>query len=294
MSYQLGLISLGTLALGQIVSSIEVPDEQVVYKKVGEVNLHLDVFKPKGHQAGNKCPCIVFFFGGGWTGGTPSQFYPHAQYLASRGMVAISAEYRVSSRHDTLPYQCVADGKSSIRWIRQHASTLGVDPDRIAAGGGSSGAQVAAATATTMTFDEPSENLGVSAKPNALVLFNPVFDNGPDGFGYERVKDRWQEFSPLHNITVGICPTIVFLGAEDALIPVSTAQEYKNQMVKVGGQCYLWIYEGQPHGFFNYQDGNNPYYNATVFECDKFLISLGYLTGIPTIQNKQVEATLSK
>ena len=97
MSYQLGLISLGTLALGQIVSSIEVPDEQVVYKKVGEVNLHLDVFKPKGHQAGNKCPCIVFFFGGGWTGGTPSQFYPHAQYVASRGMVAISVEYRVSS-----------------------------------------------------------------------------------------------------------------------------------------------------------------------------------------------------
>ena len=98
----------------------------------------------------------------------------------------------------------------------------------------------------------------------------------------------------MHNITAGICPTIVFLGAEDALIPVSTAQKYKNQMVKVGGQCYLWIYEGQPHGFFNYQDGNNPYYNATVFECDKFLISLGYLTGIPTIQSKQVEATLSK
>ena len=97
VSYQLGLISLGTLVLGQIVSSIEVPDEQVVYKKVGEVNLHLDVFKPKGRQAGNKCPCMVFFFGGGWTGGTPSQFYPHAQYLASRGMVAISVEYRVSS-----------------------------------------------------------------------------------------------------------------------------------------------------------------------------------------------------
>ena len=65
MSYQLGLISLGALVLGQIVSSIEVPDEQVVYKKVGEVNLHLDVFKPKGHQAGDTCPCIVFFFGDG-------------------------------------------------------------------------------------------------------------------------------------------------------------------------------------------------------------------------------------
>ena len=138
-------------------------------------------------------------------------------------MVAISAEYRVSSRHGTLPFECVTDGKSAIRWIRQHAKTLGVDPDRMAAGGGSAGAQVAVAAATVMAFDEPSEDLRVSAKPSALVLFNPVFANGPGGFGHERDKNRWQEFSPLHNIAKGICTTIVFLGSKDSLIHVSTA-----------------------------------------------------------------------
>jgi hypothetical protein len=33
-----------------------------------------------------------------------------------------------------------------------------------------------------------------------LVFFNPVFDNGPTGWGYHRVKDYWQDISPLHNI----------------------------------------------------------------------------------------------
>ncbi|HHZ92823.1 TPA: alpha/beta hydrolase [Candidatus Poribacteria bacterium] len=293
MSCPLGLIT-GIQVLVQAVSTAKVPDERMVYKIVGKVKLHLDVFKPKDHRVDDKHPCIVFFFGGGWTGGTPSQFHPHSQYLASRGMVAISAEYRVSSRHGTLPFECVTDGKSAIRWIRQHAKTLGVDPDRIAAGGGSAGAQVAAAAATVMAFDEPSEDLRVSAKPSALVLFNPVFDNGPGGFGHEHVKNRWQEFSPLHNIAKGICPTIVFLGSKDSLIPVSTAEEYKKRMIEVGGCCYLWIYEDQPHGFFNYRDGNNPYYNATVFESDRFLASLGYLEGTPTVQNKRVKAISPK
>ena len=73
-------------------------------------------------------------------------------------------------RYMFLSYECVADGKSVIRWIRQHESALGVDSDCIAAGCGSAGAQVATAT----TFDEPSEGLKVSAKPNALVPFSPV------------------------------------------------------------------------------------------------------------------------
>ena len=70
-------------------------------------------------------------------------------------------------RYMFLSYECVADGKSVIRWIRQHESALGVDSDRIAAGAGT---QVATAT----IFDEPSEGLKVSAKPNALVPFSPV------------------------------------------------------------------------------------------------------------------------
>ena len=155
------------------------PDRTVQYKRVGETDLTLDVFLPPGHKSSDRRPAIVFFFGGGWNGGSPSQFYPHCQYLASRGMVAMSAEYRVKSRHETTPRECVKDGKSALRWIRRHAAELGIDPDKVAAGGGSAGGHVAAATATTKGFNEAGEDLSVSCRPNVLVLFNPVYLNGP-------------------------------------------------------------------------------------------------------------------
>ena len=116
-----------------------IPDEQKTYKKVGKVELQLHIFNPKGHKASDQRPAIVFFFGGGWSGGTPSQFYPQCEYLAKRGMVAISAEYRVKSRNGTSPLECVKDGNSAVRWVRSHAEELGIDPSKLAAGGGSAG-----------------------------------------------------------------------------------------------------------------------------------------------------------
>lgn len=267
------------------------PNKQVPYKTIGNVQLMLDVFLPEMASPSGTLPGIVFFHGGGWKGGSPGQFHPHCRYFASRGMVAMSAEYRLERRHGTTPYECVADGKSAIRWIRTHAAHLGIAPDKLIAGGGSAGAHVAAAAATVPGFDEAGEDYSVSAIPGALVLFNPVFDNGPGGYGHDRVKDRWQEFSPMHNIAEGVPPSIVFVGTEDPLLPVSTVQEFKKRTNELGVRCDVWTYAGQPHAFFNYRDGNNPYYNVTVYETDRFLASLGYLDGEPTLQNTAVEAT---
>ncbi|MCG2588810.1 alpha/beta hydrolase [Rhodohalobacter sulfatireducens] len=261
------------------------PDSIVSYKTIGETELKLHIFTPEGYETSDNRPAIVFFFGGGWKGGSPSQFYPQSRYLASRGMVAISAEYRVESRHNTTPRECVLDGNSAIRWIRQHAGELGIDPERIAAGGGSAGGHVAAATAITDGFEEEGEDLSIPSRPDALVLFNPVFDNGPEGYGHSRVKSYWKEFSPMHNIDDTAPPTIVFLGTEDSLVPVSTARKYKRLMEEKGRRCDLHLYEGQPHGFFNYS--SREYYNKTVIEMDRFLSSLGYLDGEPTLQNEQ-------
>jgi acetyl esterase/lipase len=127
---------------------------QETYKQVGEVTLKIDIFEPKQKDSAKKYPAIVFFFGGGWVGGSPGQFYRQCEYLAGRGMIAMSAEYRVKSRHQTTPAECVKDGKSAVRWIRANAARLDIDPDRIAAGGGSAGGHVAAAVATS---PQPSE-----------------------------------------------------------------------------------------------------------------------------------------
>ena len=263
------------------------PDEIVEYKQTTDssgdpVGLDLHIFSPPDLQAGDQRAAIVFFFGGGWSSGSPGQFHPHCSYLASRGMVAISAEYRIQNEHGTSPQECVKDGKSAVRWIRENAASLGIDPNRIAAGGGSAGGHVAAAAGTLTAYEEPGENSAISSRPNALVLYNPVYDNGPGGYGHSRISSYWEDFSPLHNIDDTTPPAIVFLGTNDALIPVATATEFQGLMEAQGIRSDLHLYQDQPHSFFNYDipdDTRGPYYGYqdTIFKSDRFLVSLGYL-----------------
>jgi acetyl esterase len=247
------------------------------YKDVGGHKLNLHIFRSPAHSPTKEPkPAIVFFFGGGWVGGTPTQFYPQCEHLAKRGMVAISAEYRVKSRHKATPFDCVEDGKSALRWIRTQAKKLGVDPKRIAAGGGSAGGHVAAAVATVPGLDAPGDDLSVSCLPDALILFNPVYDNGPGGFGYAKLKDRYREISPIHNLRESMPPTIVFLGNQDKLIPVPTAEKFRDEMRKLGNRSELFVYPDQAHGFFN-QGKPGDGFAQTLAEMDRFLVSLGWI-----------------
>ena len=250
---------------------------QVVYKQIDTVTLSLDIYYPPERDMATDYPAMIFFFGGGWKGGSVAQFEPHARYFSSRGIICILADYRVESRQKTSPFKSLNDAKSAIRFIRRNAARFKIDTGKIIASGGSAGGHLAAATALVSEFNEPGEDLSVSCVPNAMVLFNPVIDNGPAGYGHERIRDAYKDFSPLHNISAGAPPTIFFLGTNDKLIPVETAKYFKKAMEKVGSRCDLFLYEGQPHGFFNFR--NREYYDKTVLETDRFLMSLGYLTG---------------
>ncbi len=256
--------------------------DSILYKQVDSTSLYMHVTYPPSMNNAKPLPAMVFFFGGGWVGGTTGHFDPHAKYFSERGLICFRVDYRVKSRQGTSPFESLKDAKSAIRFIREHAEDLHVDPQRIVASGGSAGGHLAAATALVTSFNEGSDQLSYSSVPNALVLFNPVIDNGPGGYGYERVGEAYLDFSPLHNIREGAPPTILFLGTEDLLIPVETARYYKTVMEKVGSRCDLSLFEGEGHGFFNY--GNIENYKKTVSEANRFLISLGYLTEEPVIE----------
>jgi acetyl esterase/lipase len=267
--------------------------EAEVYKQASGDQLWIYRFDPQGHDATkDKRSAVVFFFGGGWNGGTVTQFEQHAKYLAARGMVTFVADYRVKSRQQTAPDACVADGKSAIRWVRTNADRFGIDPNRIAGGGGSAGGHVAAATGICDDLDDPAESDSkVSSKSNALLLFNPVYDNGPDGYGHDRAKQWFPAISPAHNITKDDPPTITFLGSEDALVPVATAKKFDADLRAVGVKSEVWIYDGQPHGFFNENKSQESFLD-TVLKMDAFLVSLGWLDG--TADRATLESLLKK
>lgn len=263
-----------------------ISQEKILYKTIDSVSLSMEIYTPKPGQGDQleKYPAIVFFFGGGWNIGDIAQFRPHAKYFAGRGMVSVLVEYRVFSRNKSTPFESLEDAKSAIRFLRSNAEKFHINPNQIVASGGSAGGQLAAAAATSEKYNDKNDDVSISAQPDALVLFNPVIDNGPGGYGYDRIGEEYLNFSPLHNLRKsGAPPTILFLGTKDEVIPIETVQYYKKVMEKIGSRCDLHLYEGQTHGFFNFKW--TEYYKETVLKADEFLISIGFLKGSPTIQD---------
>ncbi len=266
-------------------------DEAVaeVYKTIGDIELNIYRFNPKDHQASDQRPAVVFFFGGGWKSGDPKQFANHCVHLANRGMVAMTAEYRVSSRHQAKAIDCVEDAKSAIRWVRLNATRLGIDPNLIAAGGGSAGGHLAACTGVVKGFERSSEDTSISSVPNALILFNPALQldsvDGEEPIAQEklaelreRIGDDPRKVSPCHHVEKGAPPTIIFHGLADTTVPFRTAEVFAEAMKRQGNRCELVGYADQVHGFFNFGRGEeNKGYRETLQATDQFLVSLGYL-----------------
>ena len=246
--------------------------EILPYKVTAKGDLTLHVFKPADGPATAR-PAIVFFFGGGWKQGSPLQFYPECQWFASKGLVAITADYRTAFSHGTTAFEAVSDAKSAIRWVRGHARELGVDPRRIVAAGASAGGQLAAAAGTLRGLDEDTEDKSVSSRPDALALWYPVIDNGPQGYGNLAVKARYQEISPLHNISAATPPAILFLGTKDALVPVPTARAFETHMKNAGVRCELKLFEGGGHPLYSYQKGGSPLRDRILKDTEAFLHS---------------------
>lgn len=274
------------------------------YKTVGDVELKAHIFQiafpghapvPKGRTA------IVFFFGGGWKSGTTAQFQPHSQYFATRNVVAITPEYRVRNKHKSTAIQSVEDAKSAIRWVRQNAKRLGIDPNKVVAGGGSAGGHLAAAVATLP--DEAGEGRKVSCVPDALLLFNPALDLRHEAFKIAKDSERYQDIlsrlgttpekiSPTLHVPKKAPPAIIFHGEDDPTVPYSQATAFAKVWSK-HGVCEVKGYAGQAHGFFNL-NRNNEYFRLTTEAADRFLVKHGFLEGSPSIKEHEAAIRASR
>ncbi len=249
------------------------PDHTEVYRTVGDVELKAHFFFPKDHGARETpLPCLVFFNGGGWISGDAGQFFPQSRHLANWGVVSVCMEYRVRDKHGTTPVDAFVDAAHAVAWVRANAERFNLAPQRIGAGGGSAGGQLAAATATVPEEHLP-DDLPASCRPDLLLLFNPVLDNGPDGYGHERIGDDYLWLSPLHNVHDDMPPTLIMTGTKDHLIPVATMELFKTKMAEqCNPTCHVNLYEGQGHGFFNKNRGPNGRYRETLQDTMKFLV----------------------
>lgn len=261
-------------ALDVLAATLE-PTRTIVYKKVGDRELHLHIFEPAGYKSTDQRACFITIHGGGWVNGTPRRQFPFAAHFAKLGLVGISIEYRLlTPGSDTTVFDCVKDGRSAVRYVRAHAAELGIDPHKIIVNGGSAGGHVAVGTALFDGVNESGEDTTVSCVPDALVLFFPVIDTSKDGYGQSKIGARWQELSPLHHVRAGLPPTIVFHGTADTTTPFKGAQAFQNAMRKAGNRCDLIVHDGGAHAYLM---RTRPLYDEAVQKTEAFLASLGLL-----------------
>ena len=237
------------------------PSALIDYTTVGDVTLRAHVFDARTGEPPH--PAILFFFGGGWVGGSPQQFYPFAEPLAELGFVAMSMEYRVRSRNDSTIPESMADAFAAFRWAEENAEELGIDPARIVVSGGSAGGHLAA---TVGTIAEHAGN-----GPSAMVLYNPATDLREivnAGRLSDLIEGDADAVSPSAHIKPGGPRTLIFHGEDDTTVPISQSEAFCEAMIAAGNQCELSRFAGEGHGFFN---ARLPAYEPVMMETVRFL-----------------------
>ena len=276
--------------------------EYEIYKTVNNRSLKLYVFNPPEHKAGDRRAAIVCIHGGGFRSGTPDLFFPHCRYFAKRGAVAFSVNYRLTEPLGPTVYDCLADCKSAIRYIRTNADRLGIDPQKIAVLGDSAGGHLAACLGTNMGIDNPGDDLTVSPVADVVIMYNPVADMtvppatdmAIPGIAEETTdnvlqygattRERAERISPIHNVVPNQSPSLLMHGEEDSNVPIDQAYRYFKAMKNADNDITFYPLEGVHHAFVLPGYGTEETVVNALQKADEFLVSKGLLKGRPQIK----------
>ncbi len=247
-----------------------------VYKTKDSIELSLHFYYPESGNMKKIPAAVIFFFGGGWQKGGPGQFEPHSIFLAENGLVGITAEYRIRSKHGTTPQDAISDARSAVRWLKAHAAELGIDSSGIVIAGGSAGGHLAACTATLPGFNDPEDDTSISPVPAAMVLFNPVLDATvfAERFGG---MEKAKKASPLWYVNGSTPPTLIFHGTDDYVVPAESMLEFQELMREQGNYCEVILFGGKGHAFFNKGRDEDRPFKRTLVIMKQFLTEQGFM-----------------
>jgi acetyl esterase len=262
-------LCLSFLTHAAIDRTIQTKDQvthiQEVYKTIDTFQLKIDFFYTNQSFARENNTAIVFYHGGGWAFGTPSEFFSTCERYARMGIVTFSVEYRLSIENGVTPsktispIESVMDAKSALRWVRGNAGKYHIDRNKIVAAGQSAGGHLALCTAMIDDYNEKSDDIGISCSPNAILLFSACI-NAVEGWCDRLLADRRSKIwsiSPAHNVRKGLPPMIEFHGTDDEMVPFWTVQFFDIAMKKEGNYFEQHKYEGRKH----YLGDGNPKYS---------------------------------
>ena len=247
--------------------------EGITYVNHGGRDLQLDLYVPTTRQqrAGTSVAAagVVLVHGGGWRSGYRDNMAPLAQRLAQRGIAEATISYRLS---DEAKYPApIHDVKAALRWMRANAAQYGIDPARIAVGGGSAGGQIASLAGVTnglARFDPDAGGSAVSSAAQAIINIDGLSDftseaarvNEDDpakkpsaagywfGGGYAEKAPLWAEASPTSYVSAAT-PPVLFIGSAQLRFSVGR-EEMVGKLSAAGVASKVVLLPDSPHSFW--------------------------------------------
>jgi acetyl esterase/lipase len=245
----------------------------VVYNQQGGHQAKLDVYRPTGPAPAGGWPAVIAIPGGGWEWASKKDYGSAASGLARYGFVVVAVDYTFSSPGVRSWPANLNDLKQAVRWVRKHAASLGVDPNKIAAMGESAGAHLAALLGTYPDGPAVADGTpqgaaswpdGVSSRVEAVVDFYGPIDlvaeyrdsprARPDLVSFlggtpDQVPARYVAASPIDHIGPDTPPMFLIHGTADAIVPYQQTVAMDAALKAAGIPDEFTLLQGFTHGF---------------------------------------------
>lgn len=252
------------------------------YGEFGRRN-HLDIWRRRDLPDDAGAPVLLQIHGGAWMAGQKQgQAEPLMGYLAERGWVCVTINYRLSPRASWPDH--IVDVKRALAWTKENIARYGGDPDFVAVTGGSAGGHLAALAALTPDVKDFQPGFEeADLRVQAAVPFYGVYDftnrHGIPWQTLEPFAERylfktplheavavWEQASPLSQVGPDAPPMFVLHGANDTIVPVEQARVFVDELRKVSRQHVVYAELPRAQHAFEILPSIRARYAATAVE----------------------------